>query len=485
MLKTIHSTHKGLNLQLNNLGSINYFVGKNGCGKTRLIDSLLNQIDLNILDPLDTNNWKIVIKPAKINFIYNPTVIQGNNNLNQTAENGLEPITTQYNPDEYLFNAIDLIGIPKIDEPKHEIFERSPENFNEKGIDDLRKSFNHDGNTIFQEITQDLQLDSSNTRTENHIPNYFSLGTISVYDIFYFEKMIEDFKIEKNDGEKLIILIDEIEIHLHPTIEKQVPNILNEIINKTNSREFVQFFITTHSLFLIKSALKENELEHKVYHLDNGTLRNEVNRTSLKNEYGKPFDMVLSDLGFEMKDIFYPNGLIYVEGPTEVLFLTYWLEIYFVELGLNKNHFVKGVDYDFVEFGGSLAAHLTLKFNDTEENQDLDSKELVNIFSLNRKVFLMVDNDNKNAFEKTKIRLMTTIKDINNGSVFYRNEAYSTIEDLLEKDAKISTSQNKLDAAMVNVKHWRKNNMGFDKFRKEAKLLTGELFNFISINNYH
>jgi AAA15 family ATPase/GTPase len=40
MIKRIITKYKNLNLDIKDLGEINYFVGKNGSGKTRLFDAV-------------------------------------------------------------------------------------------------------------------------------------------------------------------------------------------------------------------------------------------------------------------------------------------------------------------------------------------------------------------------------------------------------------------------------------------------------------
>lgn len=40
MIKEIKSNYKGIFIHLNNLADVNYFVGKNGCGKTRLLEAI-------------------------------------------------------------------------------------------------------------------------------------------------------------------------------------------------------------------------------------------------------------------------------------------------------------------------------------------------------------------------------------------------------------------------------------------------------------
>jgi hypothetical protein len=96
----------------------------------------------------------------------------------------------------------------------------------------------------------------------------------------------------------------------------------------------------------------------------------------------------------------------------------------------------------------------------------------------------MVDNDsNQNAFEPTKQRLKEEIDKIDSCK-FYRNKNYRTIECLLTDESSISKNKNdKLEAAIVNLKHWRKNNFGLDKFNSETVKLCKSLFDFIGNSN--
>jgi hypothetical protein len=96
----------------------------------------------------------------------------------------------------------------------------------------------------------------------------------------------------------------------------------------------------------------------------------------------------------------------------------------------------------------------------------------------------MVDNDTgKKAFEKTKQRLKEEIDKIN-GCKFYRNENYRTIECLLTKESSFSDNKShKIEAAIVNIEAWRKNNIGLDKFDRKTVDLCSEIFTFIDKSN--
>ena len=454
MITKINTTYKGLNLELKNLGVINYFVGKNGSGKSRLLEAITDSIVKNnpltlLAKSYPEESLEAIFKPAIFRFTSNTI---SNHSNTQTFENLTSNfLSLEILPNEFLNETLKLVGSEKIKKAYH-VFKRSPDTFHKEGIEDLKKVHTHNGVEIFKESTIDLQLSSRSENNESNILNYFSTGTITTYEIYWFEALINDFKNKRGENDTLIFLIDEIDNHLHPSIQKKIPEILDKIIEKTNSSTFIQFFITTHSLFLIRSALKNNT--HKTYHLENGNLRNEINRNSLKVEVVKHFDDVLFDLGFEMKDLFYPNCLIYVEGPTDILYLSYWLKLYLKENLVGENYFMKGLDYDFVEFGGALAAHLTFNINN-EPTEILQINNLVNVFSLNRKVFFIVDDDNGKFFEPTKKRIEQEINKLNNGSIFYRDNRYSTIEDLLPDDA-IRNPKDKVKAAFENLEHWKK-----------------------------
>lgn len=452
MIQSIHTKYKKLDLQLNDLGQVNYFVGKNGSGKTLLMSFISNYIKT-----LQEN------KPEFNNFLKeNISVV-----IDNTKEQGY---LHAYQPFDFEFTNQNSTG--------------SGSHINEYVFTHkLVSLFFGDDATFISTPYCGIKQGDTILGLKETPAGFQSLMNIwlTVFINYPYKKTPIFW----------FATIDEIDRHLHPKMAKKLPSLLNEMIEtmkehilKTQGvKSNFQFFLTSHSPFLIRAALEE--VNHKIYHLDNCKLKNRLDKTELTQSKGLSFDQVIGDLGFEMKDIYYPNCLIYVEGPVEVLYITYWLEKYFESKGKFKNHFVKGIDYDFVEFGGALAAHLSLKFNSQTENNDvLDKTELVNIFSLNRKVFVMVDNDtNQNSFEKTKQRLKEVLDKIDSCK-FYRNENYRTIECLLTQESNISKNKNnKLEAAIVNLKNWRENNFGLDKFNPETIKLCDAVFKFIGGHN--
>lgn len=490
MIKRIITTYKNLNLDIEDLGEINYFVGKNGSGKTRLFDAVNTKFSKNEDIGNETELYSfndILLKKSFDYSLCNQTEIDSLMVKDVKSYN----ITDEKNPNNKKRLPLGLSeGFKSHNLTKIIIELFFGQNNFKIDIGHLRQGEFQGNNYIrfFENEEYKFCLEECSSGFQSLFKTWNN-----IYHQNY--PTSDDKKTDFTDKSVYYLLtLDEGDRHLHPFFAKLLPEKLELIKDgirdyfiqngSDSNKTIVQIFVSTHSPFLIRGALEHTN--HKIFHLEDGSLKKSFDKKKLIEQSGLPFDNVLSDLGFEMKDIYYPNCLIYVEGPVEVLFISYWLEKYFESKKLTKNHFVKGVDYDFVEFGGSLAAHLSLKFNTQKQNQDvLDTTELVNIFSLNRRVFVMVDNDtNKKAFEKTKQRLKREIHEKNNGSIFYRNSKYSTIESLLTKSTKKSKrKKDKLGAAIVNLKFWRKNNIELEKFNPETIRLCESLFDFIEKSN--
>lgn len=177
--------------------------------------------------------------------------------------------------------------------------------------------------------------------------------------------------------ENSIVCIEEPEIHLHPELQRKFINFLNETKNI--------YFITTHSNIFLDSRYNTS-----IYHVKNDGIKSTIfnaNRTE------KTFS-ILNDLGYRSSDILQSNGIIWVEGPSDRIFLLKW--IYLLDSDL-----VEGLDFSIMFYGGRLLSHLTF------QNEKI-IPELIPLLKLNRNAYVIMDRDgfsNDTVINKTKSRI--------------------------------------------------------------------------------
>ena len=234
--------------------------------------------------------------------------------------------------------------------------------------------------------------------------------------------------------------IEEPELHMHAGMVRQL---MNFYLNETKN----YYFFTTHSNHLLDMADESDQV----------IIQKFVKQPKKNPKDGFDFKIyrcdrdrdLLASLGVKPSSVYLANCTIWVEGITDRLYITKYMEKYLAELEKSGSEqykkyrrFMPNYHYTFVEYSGSNLTHWSFSddYADHLDDKGLSAKAVAS------EMLLIADGDIKNKPERVKA-LQTEFKKEN----YFILKCKET-ENTLPKDSIINVAKSKFSRLRAETK---------------------------------
>lgn len=210
-----------------------------------------------------------------------------------------------------------------------------------------------------------------------------------------------------------IICVEEPEIHLHPALQARFMKYLLE--DDSN-----RFIITTHSPTVI------NYPGIQVAHVSKA---NGVSGCRQLDGLGCARDL-LDDLGVKASDLLQANFVVWVEGPSDRVYLNYWIKRWSDEHNISLE---EGIHYSVMIYGGKLLNAL-----DASAGGEIPS-ELISLFRINTHFCVLMDSDKKSSHSRLNLTKRRIIDECAQSGAMSWITWGATIENYVPEDVLVAS----------------------------------------------
>ena len=168
---------------------------------------------------------------------------------------------------------------------------------------------------------------------------------------------------------------------------------LQEWIIKNNST----LFLTTHSNIAID--LYSSCEDTQIFHIDKDADGSKIKKIETYQDKVN----ILNDLDVRASDILQSNGIIWVEGPSDRIYINKWIEL------VTGGELKENQHYQIMFYGGKLLSHLEATGNE-------DITNYINLLLINRNSAIVIDSDKTNStmeIRSTKRRVKDEFEKLN------------------------------------------------------------------------
>jgi len=178
--------------------------------------------------------------------------------------------------------------------------------------------------------------------------------------------------LEKKTLSQYVFGFEELENNIHPALLRR----LNDYIYNASIEDNFTYFLTTHSNVLIDQFSKQSDAQ--IIHVTHVA---SVSTCTTANTYIEN-NGILDDLDVRASDLLQANGVIWVEGPSDRIYLNKWISLW------SDGELKEGTHYQIIFYGGRLLSHLNAEAPE-------DSESGISILNANRNAIILIDSDKR------------------------------------------------------------------------------------------